>query len=83
MKMELINKVNNTNTKSKTYALGLAFGVVKYASETELLVLENNNNSKLNVFSIFEKIKPTLKFIDQSKHFELYCSVLPKKTNPL
>ena len=27
MKMELINKVNNTNTKSKTYALGLAFAL--------------------------------------------------------
>ena len=78
----MINKVNNTNTKSKTYALGLAFGVVKYASETELSVLKGNDKSRLNTFSVFEKIKPTLKFIDQSKYFELHCSVLPKKTNP-
>lgn len=71
---------------NKNYCLVLdrrdQFYYLPYASETDLSVLKGNDKSRLNTFSVFEKIKPTLKFIDQSKYFELHCSVLPKKTNP-
>jgi hypothetical protein len=41
-------------------------------SETEIALLHANRST--NILSIFYKVKPALKFIDQSNYFELHCS---------